>query len=73
MARGKSGGLMYPNPLNETTGGDAPDTNDLYFDLNEVIAVHLQTGDLDSTPNSRGSEDMLGGPAPGEPSPYLKK
>lgn len=73
MARGKSSGLMYPNPLNETTGGDGPDTNDLYFDLNEVIAVHLQTGDMESTPNSRASDDLMGGTAPGEPTPERSK
>ena len=67
----KNGGVMYPDPMNETNPGDAPDTNgdQLYYTYQEAMAMQLQTQDLESTPNTRASEGMLGGPAAGEPNP----
>lgn len=67
----KSGGVMYPNPFNETNPGDAPDTDGdkLYYNWDEVMAMHLQEGDCSGTPNTESASGILGGPAPGEENP----
>lgn len=72
MARGKtSKGVMWDNVLNETGGGDAPDVSggDLYYTYEEAMAMQLKTEDMESTPNSRAGEGILGGPASGETNP----
>ncbi len=71
MATKKSGGVMYPNPFNETNPGDAPDTDGdkLYYNWDEVMSMHLSEGDSSSTPNSKSTEGVQGGPASGEPNP----
>lgn len=73
MARGKSNGVMYQNPFNETDGGnpDVPDVNGdkLYYTYDEAMAMQLQGQDLQSTPNTRASEGMMGGPSVGEVNP----
>lgn len=73
MARGDNG-YGYPSPYNETDSGELPDTTgavQIYMGgWPEINRYHLlQTGPLDSTPNSRSGGDMMGGPAPGEPNP----
>ena len=76
MASKKNGGLLMPNPFNETTGGGASENpNDsgagLYADLNEVMAAHLSQGgaDMEASANMRSGAGMASGPAPGEPNP----
>lgn len=65
----KNGGTSgYPDPYNETNSGEEPDGK-LYGSYNEMIANHLQSADMTSTPNSRSGGAMMGGPAPGEPNP----
>jgi hypothetical protein len=62
-------GLRYPSPSNETDSGEQPDTNNLYYDLEEVMANHLQSADMESTSNSESGAGIMGSPAPGEPNP----
>jgi hypothetical protein len=76
MADKKNGGMLLPNPYNETSsGGAAEDYEDsgagLYGDLNEVMAAHLsQNGaSLLGSPNVEVGRGIMGGPAPGEPNP----
>jgi hypothetical protein len=71
----KKGGLIYPNPRNETMGGAGPEDPDisgagLYGDLNEVMAAHLTTMSFDGIPNIEEGQGIMGGPASGEPNPY---
>jgi hypothetical protein len=67
----KNGGIMYDNVFNQTGGGEAPDVNGdrLYYTYEECMAMQLKTADMGSTPNSRGSSGIMGGPAKGEPNP----
>lgn len=72
----KASGVGYPNPRNETTGG--PETadmtgKDIYWGgWPEVTGMHLTEGDMTSTSNSESGDDILGGPASGEPSAMKK-
>jgi hypothetical protein len=77
MADRKNGGLLEPNPRNETSGGSGPEDYDesgagLYGDLKEVMAVHLSqdSASLLESPNVKEGSGIMGGPAPGEPNPY---
>jgi len=78
MADKKSGGVLYPNPYNETLGGNGPQDYDqsgggLYGDWkDDVMAMHLsQNGaSLVESPNVRSGAGIFGGPAPGEDNPY---
>jgi hypothetical protein len=72
----RKGGMLLPNPYNETTGGGTaadPDISGagLYGDLNEVMAAHLsQDGaSMVGSPNVEVGLGIMGGPAPGEPNP----
>lgn len=71
MAKDK--GYIFPDPYNETNSGDEPDLSGagLYVSYGEVIDAHLSqvSADLDSTPNSRSGDQVMGGPAPGEINP----
>ena len=62
-------GLRYPNASNETDAGDSQDTTSSYYDWDQVFAVHLQSADMASTPNSESGSGIMGSPAPGEPNP----
>jgi hypothetical protein len=69
MATKKNSAARYPDAYNETDSGEQPDQMNLYFDLDEVMAVHLQSADMESTPNSESGAGIMGSPAPGEPNP----
>lgn len=71
----KDSDIFHLSPFNEV---DNPDPNkpdsmgeDLYFGgWDEIMKFHLdESGPLLNTPNSAGSHDVFGGPAPGEPNP----
>jgi hypothetical protein len=70
--KGKSNGMHYPNPFNETEGG--PETADMTGDAiyfggyPEVLGKHLSEESMVSTSNSESGDDILGTPTPGEPS-----
>ena len=75
MAKKGNGGLVFDDVFNETGGGEEPDINGdkLYYTYEEAMAVQLKAGDLQSTPNTRASEGMQGGPASGEENPVPLK
>ncbi len=75
MARGDSKGVMYPNPFNETNPGEMPDVNgdSLYYTYAECQAMQMKEESFQSTPNTRASEGMLGGPSAGETNPVPLK
>ncbi len=74
----KSGGVLSPSPYNE--GGDLssdfPDSGDLegYTTYAECGKMQLsqEGASMVDTPNSRSGEGIMGGVAPGEPSPFGK-
>jgi len=77
MADKKNGGVLAPNPYNETSGGNGPQDYDesgggLYGDWSsDVMKMHLsQDGaSLVGSPNVEVGRGIMGGPAPGEPNP----
>ena len=77
MADKKNGGVLSPNPYNETSGGSGPEDPDisgggLYGDWSsDVMKMHLsQDGaSLLESPNVKVGGGIFGGPAPGEPNP----
>lgn len=76
MADKKKGGMLAPNPYNETSGGSGPEDFDVsgggsYGSYDEVMSAHLSmdSADLDSTPNMDSGAGIFGGPASGEPNP----
>lgn len=76
MADRKNGGVLLPNPYNETTTGGASENYEdsgggVYHDWDEVMSMHLsQNGaSLVGSPNIEVGRGIMGGPAPGEPNP----
>lgn len=77
MAKKNGGGVLLPNPYNETTSGGASENYEdsgagVYHSYDEVMSMHLsQDGtSLVSTPNIEVGRGIMGGPAAGEPNPY---
>jgi hypothetical protein len=78
MADKKNGGVLSPNPYNETSGGAGPEDPDIsgggiYGDWSsDVMKMHLSQGgaDLVGSPNVEVGRGIMGGPAPGEPNPF---
>jgi hypothetical protein len=71
MADKKGRGLRYPDAYNETdsSGPEVPDSTISYYTWDEVMNVHLQSADMESTSNSESGSGIMGSPAPGEPNP----
>ena len=76
MAEKKKGGMLAPNPFNETSGGAGPESPDIsgggvYGSYDEVMSAHLsqESADLDESPNMRSGKGIWGGPAAGEENP----
>lgn len=70
--KGKSNGIYYPSPSNETGQGgpESPDMTgkDIYFGgFDEMLGKHLMEQSMVSTPNSEDSDDIYGVPTSGEP------
>lgn len=74
MADKKKGGMLEPNPYNESPGAEeSPNISGggIYVSHDEVMGAHLSTesASLESTPNMDSTDGIVGGPAPGEPNP----
>lgn len=72
----KNGGVLMPNPFNETSGGPGPEDPDIsgagvYHGWDEVMSMHLSTdgASMLESPNMKSGAGIHGGPAPGEPNP----
>jgi hypothetical protein len=73
----RKNGVLYPNPYNETAGGNGPEDYEesgggLYGDWSkDVMAMHLSqdSASLVGSPNIEVGLGISGGPAPGEPNP----
>lgn len=67
------GGALHPDPYREVNNTDpnVPDTDQIYEDYAHRDKWHLsqEQADLESTPNSRSGEGIMGHQTPGEPSP----
>jgi hypothetical protein len=72
MADKKKGGMLMPNPRNETGSGEYDQSGGgLYGSYDEVMSAQLSQADADlgGTPNMDSDHGIWGGPAAGEPNP----
>jgi hypothetical protein len=65
----KKGGFLSSNPYNETGKSDTPEMTPPYFTWNDVLSHHgsTQGADMTGSANTRSGDDIMGGPAKGEP------
>ena len=75
--QGSSSSGIHSDPYNnfDNPSGEEPETDMIYENYMDRDKNHLSqdAADLESTPNSRSGEGIMGHNAPGEPAPSVFK